>query len=452
MSVLVPAAVPLTAIAADDGSLDSMWVDAASKTGSETQSSTTTPAASTPVTTPATNGPAAAGVAGSAAVNSAGGTTASETGSVTGAATAGTAGAADTATTSAAVTAAAGPDINAPMCSLEAFRNSSLVVKGGWPGVGPFKPSSDSRGTEFIDDQENRVKVDVNGDQITRAEMTLANKRGSGSDQKELLDMQMHVDFLLEAVGIKPKRILDFNAQLEKQKDAFLHNNSPLSVVTGRYAVSIERRSDSGQNDYVIAVNSLDANKRVIKEPWAAEAPKEKALPESTGANTTIRMTMDGGKQNEHKPAKTAPKVAAHADSAQLKAQFAELINGWQKVKKAAVRNRQTDDLASVLGGKALTRQTEAVKWLVSNHRYYDMNPKGVVVDQFTEISANKYMVAAQVHEAYKFIDDQSGKVLREVDDVNKVNYTVEKQGNKWVITDSALLSAANSKGATQKH
>ncbi len=96
-----------------------------------------------------------------------------------------------------------------------------------------------------------------------------------------------------------------------------------------------------------------------------------------------------------------------------------------------------------MLAGKALIRQTDAVKWLVNNHKYYEMNPKGVVVDQFAALApAKKYMVAAQVHEAYKFIDEPTGKVLKEVDDVNKVNYTIEKNrrqvaNHRFRFTDS---------------
>lgn len=337
-------------------------------------------------------------------------------------------------------------DTAAPMCKLDAFKNSALVSKGGWPGVGPFKTTADG---EFADDRNNKLRLDLTGDQITRAEMVLANKKLSGTVPKDLIDVEMHVDFLLEAVGLKPKRIQDLNAQLTQNKAALFRTDAPtLNLTTGRYYVSLEKRQNeaSGNTDLVVAVNSLDADKRIIRQHSAPENGTTALVPIPTSTrllNPPTKLPPDKPPSTSVKPPATSTPLA-NSTAGPLKEQFAALIGNWQKIKKVAVRNRDAAELQVVLSGKALVRQTDAVKWLTSNHKYYDMNPKGVVIDQFTEISpARKYMVAAQVREAYKFIDEPTGKVLKEVDDVNKVNYTIEKLGNKWVITDSALLSTA---------
>jgi len=322
------------------------------------------------------------------------------------------------------------------MCTLDTFKESAIVSKGGWPGVGPFKADSEF---DYLDEHHNKLHVDVSGQQITRAEMALKNRQISGDVDKDLLDMQMNIDFFLEAVGIKPIKIQELNAELSKSKGSLLRSDDePLNFQAGRCSVSIDKKRsvDGTKVDYVIAVNSLDANKQIIRQHSVSETrrnPVATLTPEETKPIPPIRTVV--------KPPIT--QAVATSSDASLKEQFADLINGWQKIKKVAVRNRLTEELSVVLGGKALIRQTDAIKWLLTNKKYYDMNPKGVIVDQYAELApAKKYMVSAQVREAYKFIDEPTGKVLKDVDDVNKVNYTVEKIAGKWVITDSALLAA----------
>lgn len=335
-------------------------------------------------------------------------------------------------------------DTIAPMCNLDTFRGSDIVSKGGWPGVGPFKADTD---TDFFDDHHNKLHLDLNGQQITRAELALNNRELSGNADKDLLDMQMNIDFFLEAVGIKPGKIEELNAELAKNKEVLLKGNdpTPLNLKAGRCFVSIEKKKsiDGNKLDYLVSVNSLEANKQILKQHSVSESDVPK--PRTTVATSTPSDATYTPLKQPVKPVVTTPvatPVATMSDTA-LKDQFIQVISSWQKVKKVAVHDRQTDQLATVLAGKALVRQTDAIKWLTTNKKFYDMNPKGVVVDQFAELApAKKYMVSAQVREAYKFIDEPTGKVLKEVDDVNKVNYTIEKIAGKWVITDSALLAS----------
>ncbi len=128
-----------------------------------------------------------------------------------------------------------------------------------------------------------------------------------------------------------------------------------------------------------------------------------------------------------------------------LKDTFRDVIFGWQKLKKVAVRQRDTSELSTVLSGRALVRQSDAIKWLQTNKKYYDMNPKSVVVDRYTEtVKGQKYAVYAQVKESSKYMDEPTGQVIKDSEDTYNVNYTIEKLGDKWLISDSAIVTQPN--------
>lgn len=154
--------------------------------------------------------------------------------------------------------------------------------------------------------------------------------------------------------------------------------------------------------------------------------------------------TPSGGKAQSTPSAETdvTSKSALVASAGTSNDRFAAVIADWLKVKQAAVKTKQVEVLSSVLGGQALARQTNAIKWLSENHKYYDLNPKQIVLDQVKEITpGRKYRVLAQVHESYRLIDEHSGRVVKQVDDINHVNYTIENAGGRWLITDSAVTA-----------
>lgn len=314
------------------------------------------------------------------------------------------------------------PDAAAPMCKLNTFKDSALVSKGGWPGLGPF--TSTDNASDFVDNQQNHLRIDLDGDQISHAQLTLEGWQSSSDIMVNVLNLQMDTDFLLEALGVKPARIQDLNVQIEKKRDSIFRDDQPVSITTGRYQIAIGKKQLESSSIPVISINSLDANRKLIKQ---ADGSGSAASPVAV-APAVARSV--------------APSVVAPVDRNQLKSEFVQLITDWQRVKREALLANKTEKLEDVLAGKALSRQISAINWLVSHHEHYDMAPKSVSVDQFTEIlPGKKFMVAAQVHEGYKIVDEQGNKVLKEVDDTNRVNYTVEKIGGKWMITDSALLS-----------
>jgi hypothetical protein len=305
---------------------------------------------------------------------------------------------------------------SAPMVTVNAFKESPLVQKGAWPGIGPFTSSSDLP-YEMVDKNQNRLRIKVADEKVTEAQLHIVKDKPVAAD---FLDLQMSADFLLEAVGVKDKKIVEFNKEIEKSKDTFLRADSkPLDLPVGRYLVSFLRQPIQGQDkfNYLIRINSQDASKDAIKEVGVTAptpAPVETAV--------------------------ATPPAPPSGD--ELKETFAGVIKNWQKIKKSAVRQRQTAELAEILAGRALTKQTDAVKWLASNKKYYDMNPRGVTVEKFTEVApGKKYVVFALVREASKYIDEASGQTLKETDDTYKVNYTIEKVGERWFITDSALVT-----------
>jgi hypothetical protein len=423
LSILLISAAPQAAFAADDGSLDSMWMEqdkgASAKVESVPVGTTSTPIESAPIkSTPIE--PAA----------------------------------------TAAPTANAGDDTAAPMCTLQNFKTSAIVSKGGWPGVGPFNADTEN---DYLDAHKNKLHVEVNGEQITRAQLDLTDRTVSGNTDKDLLDMQMNIDFFLEAVGIKPSKIQDLNAQLAKQKQALFAAEVPLSLRAGRCAVTIEKkRAEGNKLDYVINVASLDANQQIVREHAAIE-PTHVATPVQPPVKQpdTIVMTPPTVSKKPvtaatptttstatPKPVATAAKPVSESA---LKSEFASLITSWQKIKSEAVKSKSTDELGNVLAGKALQRQTNAVTWLQTNKKHYEMSPKGVTVDQIAVLApAKKYMVDAQVNEAYKFIDDATGKVLNQKDEVTKVTYTVENVSGKWLIVDSMVPATASNKKTTR--
>lgn len=333
----------------------------------------------------------------------------------------------------------------APMCTLDEFAASSLISRTSWPGLGPFKAQADSR-DGFMDEANNTVKLELVDGKIVRAVLTLAAKSGEGGGGYDLLDIEMSTDFLLEALGARSNKIVSFNNSLEKNREIVAAASAPpLNLTAGRLSVTIERVGTAGSVQ--VAVNSLDANKAVINEhanPGVAKQPGDKTVESPAGNLDGINIwkpATPGDKTKTTGGTNTSQKQPAKAGQNRNE-EFTQVIRKWQQIKKEAVRKRDASHLSDVLAGKVLVVQNNAVKWLVNNHRYYDMTPKGVSVEKVQEQApGQKYLVTAKVSESSKYIDEASGQVLKETDTPYVVDYTIEKISDKWFITGSALLS-----------
>lgn len=64
------------------------------------------------------------------------------------------------------------------------------------------------------------------------------------------------------------------------------------------------------------------------------------------------------------------------------------------------------------------------------------------MVEKYTELSSSpqKYSVYAKVMELTKIMKDGATKPEKETDDTYNVNYTVERSGDHWTISNSLLL------------
>jgi hypothetical protein len=351
-----------------------------------------------------------------------------------------------------ATTGAVPPNTVAAMVTLDTFKTSQLVTKGGWPGVGPFKEQASP--LDMTDDNGNRLKVDVNGTQVTRAELNLQKSSG------DFLDVQMNADFLLESVGVKPKKIVEFNEQLEKNRTLVTRGDGMPNMTVGRYFVAIQRSGEGAV--YNISVNSLEADKTALQSHSVSEPPQQ--------PRTTLAQLFGVGKSGSSTPpaagvtVKVPPKKATGASTSSpasaataafgtsgdaTKDNFANLIRNWQNLKKVAVRSKQSTDLPQVLGGRALARQSDYIRWLVNNKKYYEITPKSVIVERLTPLVPDKkYTVQTVINERSKLCED-AGTVVSDKEDTYKVNYTVEKIGDRWFIVDSALITSAPAKAQT---
>lgn len=337
----------------------------------------------------------------------------------------------------------------APMITVDAFKQSSFIQSGNWPGVGPFKPTL-KNANELSDASENKLRLKVDQQKITEAELQLVKQP---SVSNNFLNVQMTTNFLLEALGVKPKKITEFNSQLEKEKQNVAAGASdPVSLSAGRYLVSFVSPSkaqslseeDRERLALVIRVNSKDASEEVIREhSFGTGSEPSTAVTAMTrpAAAPGVKPIATSPPPRAVPPRTSIASIVNPQPADPLKQQFIDAIKSWQSIKKVAVRQRQTTDLSNILAGKALTRQSDAINWLQQNHKYYEMSPRGVVVSKYTELTpGRKYAVNAQVREQSRFIDDTNGQVVKEGEDTYNVNYTIEKIGDKWFISDSAII------------
>jgi hypothetical protein len=351
------------------------------------------------------------------------------------------------------------------ICPLASFLNGDMVQTGAWPGVGPFKADA-SRAGDYIDSAENRLSMTLKGDEITAAQLDL---QGGSNASETLVKLEVASDFLLEGLNAKPAKIQDFNVHLEKEA-AHLKGkgaSSPLIVMAHPLVVSLQavpapgsargKQAGAKENYRVRVVRS-----NAVPEDEASLSSKEKsgrryhgevetaasaARPAGGTAYDTDKTTIAAvGKTGTQSPV---------ASNEELKHEFLQLIQSWQTVKKTALRQRDSKALSEVLAGRALSQQSNAIKWLLEHHRYYEMSLKSLNVDRVSEVvPGEKYSIFAQIKESTKLMDDSTvpQQVLKESSDAYKVNYTVEKIDGRWLITDSALANASNLPSAPKAH
>ena len=340
------------------------------------------------------------------------------------------------------------------ICPVTSLVNSGIILTGGWPGVGPFKPIADHP-NDFSDSAENTIKLTVDNDEVMAAQLDLT---GSSTPKETLLKLQVTTDFLLEGLTVRPAKINEFNLSFEKATSRLKGPLARPLVLHSDPLVVLVKPAESDQTGkkptYTVVVNA--GTGQATKPHTAAQeqpeltamntnptTPAETTTPSES--STPAETSKPSSESNDASRIASASTVQPGARRDELKKQFLQLIQNWQGIKRKAVKDGQTAELQDILAGKALARQVDAIKWLTAHHKYCDIVPKGVSVEQLDETTPDKtYSVRAVVKEVTKYFDQTSGQLLKEINDTYHVIYTVEKMNDRWFITDTTIVKTAN--------
>ncbi|MBX9670635.1 MAG: IMS domain-containing protein [Candidatus Obscuribacterales bacterium] len=416
---------------------------------STTTTSTSSTAASTGSTSSTSSPASSAGSAASSTISPASSAGSAASSTISPASSAGSAASAPAKpekTDSSAIGSTAAGDSQA-LCSFNTLTNSDLVKSGGWPGVGPFSQDKD-KGDVLVDESKNQIKVSLSGEEVTHAELLLVNQAAKPS---QLLALQMTTDFLLEAVGAPPGKIADFNSALMKEQEKLVSGSEEhLNLKAGTYKVQIQKKpaQDStvpGNVSYLIGLDN--------QKPLIALVPTVQTNPTKTDTSFSVWSPPEHPKTALSTPSTTKPPASTTTTSKTTPAttskpneilhrQFANLVISWQKVKRTAVKNRQSSSLTNILGGKALAMQNRAIDWLMNTKQYYEMTPIQLQVQAYKEVTpGNKYEVETFIKERQQLMSADTMKPVKDKVMAYNVVYTVEKIRGAWLITDTRMVT-----------
>lgn len=330
--------------------------------------------------------------------------------------------------------------------SVTGFLLGDFVKTSTWPGFGPFKSSGDN---EFQDSRENKMKLHAEGDQIKAVELLLADRPAG---KQGLLNLQMILDFAMEALGAKPARIAEVNNFVEKNREAVAAGEMPLRTSSGDYQVALLPTPSKSVLIQLTARDGADLTASLMPAQKVEEtAPQwtesNPPVEEKPSPNQTPPRNVKAGAKKPAQPAKTTIATAKTNGEDNLKKELGDVIRNWQSIKKIAVKERQTTELGKVLSGKALSRQTTGIQWLITNKKYYDLTPEGVTVDRYVELSKSpkRYAVYARVKELSKLMSENGTKTSEE-ETTYDVNYTLERLDDHWSIADSQVVKPGTGK------
>ena len=407
------------------------------------------------------------------------------------------------------------PTGSAPLCSIDSLKQSALIKTGGWPGIGPFKGDGNEyvdagqnrlkveSSKDKITSAELRLNNQNKNTAIFNLEMSadfllesLGAKAARISDFNGQLEKSRVK--LLQSTESTPLNLSagSYLVYLHPEQDKSAADKYSFVIkVSSKDASSdlIKRHSSGAATSASTTTTSLTAdtsneNGWDTSKTTTKTIPPETAIAKTTSSRPNISTPAGLGfgietgvpkgtarvTTTQTKIATALPTTTSSSSSTSssitssttsttddsnpataplsMKDTFRDVIAGWQKLKKVAVRQRDTSELSQVLSGRALVRQSDAIKWLQTNHKYYDMNPKGIIVDRFVDLGkGQKYAVYAQVKESSKYMDEPTGQVIKDSEDTYNVNYTIEKSGDKWLISDSSIVGQPT-KTTTKTH
>ncbi len=458
------------------------------------------------------------------------------------------------------------------IASLPDFEHSKFVNGLYWPSIGPFKQSNDDSHT-MVDIHNNKLvfTTDKNNNILGLKFYFDIDKITSYT----MLNLQVVIDFLLEAIGGNAGLLSDFNDKFNNVKDNIdsFTLKKPLTLPVNKYLIDIATvDNDNGKTIMINLASSLNHNVEPVlahnnfnyfktdktinkasnnntkhhksnnhestkssiaetdtdlsaatnkpnlntvsdnesndsasvettKSPnsdlaktnhnlfnnssdtntngdnTSISSTNQETKPENSATNTNGDSTSISSTNQETKPENSATntssnnflatanqpqanrnqdntaaktKINSHAKTTstdKLKGEFLDLISSWQKAKQEAVKICDTTKLNHYLALNALKRQQDAITWLKTNHKYYELTPLGVNITKYEAVDKNsKYLVFVEIKENSKLMDETTKKSIKDTTDKYNVKYTILKINGQWFIVDSAVVTQTTNK------
>ncbi len=345
--------------------------------------------------------------------------------------------------------------------SLNQFKSSEFVNLGSFPGLGPFE---DTDNKDVLKDKfENKITIATTEDKITSAQLDLGKSEGKFEAKMRL---QIALDYLLESLGAKSGDIAFINNSVERDFEKInqaQNQEEGLSVSAGPYHVALAKAVPDTNAAFTMTVTKAELPVNTVATAITVTTDNTNTSTDTTtttntDTNTIIRRPRNTPTINpadskfsistvppnlnstRTTPERTPPPAKSEDDV--LRTQFENLVVGWQNIRRAVVKNRQTQNLTKILGGKALANQSQAIKWLLDNDMYYEFELRSLKMTGFKAIvPGSKYEVNISIQERQKKFSAKTMKMISDAEKDYKATYTVEKIRGAWLIMDSVAHS-----------
>ncbi|MDX1988145.1 MAG: IMS domain-containing protein [Candidatus Obscuribacter sp.] len=373
--------------------------------------------------------------------------------------------------------------------SVTKLKSSEFVNLGSWPQIGPFE---DTDNKDVLKDRfENKLTIASSEDSITSAQLELSKNQGK-FDEK--MRVQVALDFLLESLGAKSGDIATINNSIDREFEKV--SQEALNLNAGPYQVALAKSNAENQG-FSMTVTKAALPEATIATTSGVNTPEQTSTTSTTNTTTSTSWNQTPSKtesglentspslsDNPQTQVKTTPNGTVYTRTPKttqtasinpnsskfsiqttsptastpvkttaertppptknkeekLRQDFENLVVGWQNIRRAVVKNRQTQNLTKILGGKALASQSQAIKWLLDHDMYYEFEPRSLKMTDFRPLTPDtKYEVDISIQERQKKFSAKTMKILTDVEKDYRATYTVEKIRGAWLITDFAL-------------
>lgn len=119
----------------------------------------------------------------------------------------------------------------------------------------------------------------------------------------------------------------------------------------------------------------------------------------------------------------------------------ATLVNDWQTAKQAAMgQGHNAATLDSILAEPLLSQWRSRSQQLADVGAYYIYTFRGVTVETVTATTEGAGTAVIEISEAARYWQDGVEIAGNSYDSTYRVRYTFERQGDRWLITNSEQL------------